>query len=140
MEDTVGWRLDATEGQIKKIYRRLVSSRLLRGDDLIEGDFKLRSGAREQIVVDVGKDGEAESRFQLTQSGNGIRPGLPSRKRVGERSDFFGSGSESQLSSKLAHHGAQNLAVRLERRLLCMQFEVPVEPEEVSIIDVFGMR
>jgi len=84
MQDAMGWRVNATEGQLKEFERGLVSLRLLRGDDFIESDFELRSGAREQIVVDIGKDGESEPRFQLSQSDDGIRPWLPSRKRVGE--------------------------------------------------------
>jgi len=47
MQDTVSRYVDAAEGQTKKIERGFVSPRLLRGDDFIEGDFKLRSGARE---------------------------------------------------------------------------------------------
>jgi hypothetical protein len=140
MQDAMGWRVDATEGKLKEFERGLVSPRLLCGDDFIEDDFKLRLGALEQVVVDVGKDGESESRFQLTQGGDGIGPGSPSRKRICEQSDFFGSGSKSQFLAELANDGAQNLTVGLERQLLCTQFEIPVKLEEGSVVDVFGMR
>ena len=140
MQDAMGGRRYAAEGQLKKLERRFVRPRLLRGDDFIKSDFELRSGAFEQIVVDVGEDGEAESRFQLAQGGDGIWPWFPGRKRFCERMDFFGSGNESQLSPELATDGAQNLAIGPEGRLLCLLLEVSVKLEEGSVPDVFGMR
>src|ERR1700758_787556 len=74
------------------------------------------------------------------QSSDGIRPWLPCRKRVGERSDFFSTGTKSQLGPELAHDRTQNLAIRLEGWLFGTLLEVSVELEDGSVVNMFGMR
>ena len=57
MKHAVRWRFDAAEGQLKDLERGFVRLCLLGGDDFVECDVKLRSGGREQIIVDVGEYG-----------------------------------------------------------------------------------
>jgi hypothetical protein len=90
---------------------------LLGGDDFVELDFQLRAGASEEIVVDVGENGQAKSGFELTESGDSVGPGLPGGKRIGQGTDFLHRWSEVKFIAELADYRLENFTIGAKWRL-----------------------
>src|SRR5579864_7314916 len=106
---------DTVEGEFEKLQRGFVGLSLLCSDDFVEVHPKLGSRAGEKVIIDVGKNRQPEATLELAKSGDGVGPGLPGGKRLGQRAYFVGTRSKAKLRAKLAHDRLQDFAIGTKR-------------------------
>jgi hypothetical protein len=85
----------------------------LRCNDGVKGYGEVSRRRREQVVVDVGDDGEAVALPECAERRNGIVERPPVGKRLLEAAGLRRIGGKSQLRGEALHDAAQDDAVGL---------------------------
>ena len=91
---------------------------------------------RQQIVVDVGDDGQLVPGLQFLQAGGSVGEWWPVADGLGEGVDLFLGRRKHQLRAELAHDLRQHLPVGHVPAALYLRLECTVELQDPSVREV----
>ena len=126
--------------QIGRSPGKVCSSCLLRCNDGIEFDFKLRTSGGEQVVIDIRDDGLVESGYETAQCAYRVRPRFPARQRFREGVNLAGGWREFELPSEIAHDLTKNVAITAIFDPVSVRFKIAITTQDRKIIRAFAVR